>query len=119
MEDQVHKFELGDKVKFNGEEMTVLSVKNSPDAVSDAIAKIRDEIADRSFSGRHPELGKMVKCQICGQRHRSSIVCKENVIVPTAQTRKGVYGAAAFAKKRLKPHNRIKKQRTRKERNGK
>jgi hypothetical protein len=75
-------------------------------AVTDAIAKLREDIAERSFSGRHPELGKMKKCQICGLRHRSSIVCKENVLVPTAQTRKGVFGAAQFAKKRVRPHRR-------------
>lgn len=75
-------------------------------AVQDAIAKLREDIADRSFSGRHPELGKMINCKICGLRHRSSIVCKENVIVSTAQTRKGVYGSAAFAKKRVRPHRR-------------
>jgi hypothetical protein len=34
------------------------------------------EIRSRSFSGRHPELGKMIKCQICGTRHRSSKICK-------------------------------------------
>ena len=74
-------------------------------AVSDAIAKLREDISERSFSGRHPELGKMFNCQICGLRHRSSIICKENIVVPTAQTRKGVYGAAAFAKKRIKSHH--------------
>ena len=28
------------------------------------------EIASRSFSARNPELGKMIKCQYCGRRHR-------------------------------------------------
>lgn len=72
--------------------------------VEDAIKKLREDIADRSFSGRHPELGKMKKCQICQRRHRSSIICEENILVPTAQTRKGVLGAAGFAKKRVHPH---------------
>lgn len=27
----------------------------------------------RSFSERNPELGKMIKCQLCGQRHRDSV----------------------------------------------
>ena len=35
-------------------------------AVDSALTKIHD----RSFSGRHPELGKMAKCQVCGLRHR-------------------------------------------------
>ena len=82
--------------------------------VTDAIAKLREDIADRSFSGRHPELGKMIKCQICGLRHRSSIVCKQRFALRedgepvglAAQTRKGVFGAAQFAKKRVHPHRR-------------
>jgi len=94
MEDQFNVFETDETGKTLG-----------LDLVSGAIAKLRAEIADRSFSGRHPELGKMVKCQICHLRHRSSIVCKERVLIPTAQTRKGVYGAAQFQKKRLKPHH--------------
>ena len=28
------------------------------------------EIKNKPFSGRHPELGKMFKCQVCGLRHR-------------------------------------------------
>jgi hypothetical protein len=99
----VVKITTGDP-KTSGE-FVVLDV-NTLDPVAKAIAKLREDIADRSFSGRNPQLGKMVKCQICRLRHRSSIVCKENVIVSTAQTRKGVYGAAAFAKKRVHPHKR-------------
>lgn len=39
-------------------------------AVADAISKAVGEIQGRSFSGRNPELGKMIKCQVCGRRHR-------------------------------------------------
>jgi hypothetical protein len=99
MEDQFY-------ADFSGAELNKPEeVKTSVDPVAEAIAKLREDIADRSFSGRHPELGKMVNCKICGLRHRSSIVCKEIVVIPTAQTRKGVYGSAAFAKKRIKPHH--------------
>lgn len=38
----------------------------SPEQVAAALAEVRG----RSFSGRHPELGKMVKCHFCGLRHR-------------------------------------------------
>lgn len=38
-------------------------------AAAEALAEIRR----RSFSGRHPDLGKMFKCQVCGRRHRSSV----------------------------------------------
>lgn len=39
------------------------------------IDAFREDVKQRSFSGRHPELGKMVKCQICKTRHRSSQIC--------------------------------------------
>lgn len=73
--------------------------------VADAIAKFREEHAWKSFSGRHPELGKMKNCAVCGLRHRAIKVCKQKILTPAANTRKGVYGAAAFAKRRIKPHH--------------
>ena len=75
--------------------------------VADAIAKLKIGMADRTFSGRHPELGKMVKCQICLTRHRAAQVCRQRFVtelVPpdglTSLTKKQIHGAAAFAKKR-------------------
>jgi hypothetical protein len=41
----------------------------SPEAIAAAEAATK-EIKGRSFSGRHPELGKMIKCAVCGLRHR-------------------------------------------------
>jgi hypothetical protein len=38
-----------------------------------AIAEFEERRHGLSFSGRHPELGKMIKCDGCGLRHRSSI----------------------------------------------
>jgi hypothetical protein len=38
--------------------------------VKAALAKFREDFRKRSFSGRHPELGKMVNCKVCGTRHR-------------------------------------------------
>ena len=38
------------------------------------------EIKRRSFSARHPELGKMVKCQVCQKRHRDSIKCSQKFV---------------------------------------
>src|SRR6266404_7287931 len=35
-----------------------------------AINAVLFAIQDRSFSGRNPELGKMVNCRVCGTRHR-------------------------------------------------
>jgi hypothetical protein len=93
----------------------------SPEAAT-AVKKALKGIHDRPYSGRHPELGKMFKCQVCGKRHRSSMIClqkfevlaededletgERTTIYATAipadgrATPKQVVGAAAFAKKR-------------------
>lgn len=36
------------------------------------------EIVGRLFSGRHPELGKMINCVVCGLRHRTANKCVQN-----------------------------------------
>lgn len=87
-----------------------------------AIAKFNKEHAEKSFSARHPELGRMVNCQICGNRHREHdpiVVCTQrfctskhdsSVLLTSDSahdgpaTIKDVIGAAAFAKKRHNPH---------------
>ena len=84
------------------------------------------QIKNRSFSARHPELGKMMNCQVCDLRHRSSQKCEQKfkelwidedletgefstqyAIVPLPGqngTPKSIVGAAQFAKKRRNPH---------------
>lgn len=44
--------------------------KTSPDVIAAADAALGD-IKDRSFSGRHADLGKMINCQVCRRRHRT------------------------------------------------
>jgi hypothetical protein len=39
-----------------------------------------EEIKRRSFSARHPELGKMIKCAVCNLRHRSSVKCEQKFV---------------------------------------
>jgi hypothetical protein len=87
--------------------------------VAEAVAKFREEHAGKTFSQRHPEAGKMVKCHVCSRRHRSTIVCQqvfttvidrgpnERIVEErrAPQTRNGVYGSQAFAKKRIRPHH--------------
>lgn len=80
-----------------------------------------DLLKSRSFSERHPELGKMIKCQVCQTRHRSSQKCQQkfvylyteqdletgketDVFAEAGKTRFGVVGRAAFKGRRLKPH---------------
>lgn len=41
----------------------------SPEALAAAESALK-EIKGKSFSGRHPELGKMIKCAVCNRRHR-------------------------------------------------
>lgn len=36
------------------------------------VSNFYKELKRRSFSGRNPELGKMIKCQLCTLRHRES-----------------------------------------------
>lgn len=75
------------------------------------VADFLEKQAEKSFSQRHPELGKMKNCRICDRRHRSSQICHQRFIVElkppehmTELTPFQVFGKAAFAKKRIKPH---------------
>jgi hypothetical protein len=43
--------------------------------IAKAIADIREKQKDKSFSERHPELGKMINCPMCDRRHRTSEIC--------------------------------------------
>ena len=52
---------------------TELEFKPSPEALAAAESAL-GEIKDRSFSGRHSELGKMINCQVCRRRHRRTDV---------------------------------------------
>jgi hypothetical protein len=97
-----------------------------------AVDKALKEIKHRSFSERHPELGKMVNCRVCSRRHREhERKCEQvftyrvgdyelyrmdeekNELVPDYRTAirpdekptmKQYMGAAAYAKKRFHPH---------------
>lgn len=89
-------------------------------AVKEAIEGFRARFEQRSFSERNPELGRMLKCQICLTRHRSSKVCRQKfatgthdprpegekkLLVASQATIKGVWGALGFAKKRRSSHH--------------
>ena len=74
-----------------------------------AVANAVNQIRQRSFAGRHSELGKMINCWVCKTRHRSSIKCEATYSSTVSETRKGTLGAAMFAKKRHNPHGKGKK----------
>jgi|SRR5579859_849618 len=106
--------------------MSELEFVPSPES-AEVAEKALAEVRSRSFSGRHPELGKMINCPVCSRRHRSFIVCEQKFttgrydlrdpkplliagVTPETETvvesRKvrAVFGARLFAKKRLHPH---------------
>lgn len=66
-------------LNLNGEDRRVFveALLNPPEpneALKSAVEQFEESFHDRSFSARNPELGKMIKCDGCGLRHRSSIV---------------------------------------------
>jgi hypothetical protein len=54
--------------ELNEPELEVVPTQEGQDAAAKALQAIRN----RSFSGRHPELGKMKNCQLCYLRHREN-----------------------------------------------
>lgn len=109
------------------ESVSTVAASELQKAVTETISKIEH----RSFSARHPELGKMVNCQVCRRRHRLNERKCEQVftysigdfeffregedgkLVPfyrtavtegSQPTAKQVMGRAAFNKKRFHPH---------------
>jgi hypothetical protein len=50
---------------------------SDPAALSAAVANFAKELKLRSFAGRNPELGKMIKCAVCRRRHRESVRCEQ------------------------------------------
>jgi hypothetical protein len=86
----------------------------SKQRVNEAVAKALQAIRNRSYAGRHPELGKMVNCPVCDRRHRGSICApiyavgryalEKTPLIASQETYRGVYGAHSVAKKRFNPH---------------
>jgi hypothetical protein len=61
-------------VDLTDEEIQKVADKvNSKMKVLMATEKFKKEFKQRSFSGRNPELGKMIKCVQCGLRHRDNV----------------------------------------------
>jgi hypothetical protein len=91
--------------------------------VSDLVTKTLSDIRGRSYSERHPELGRMMNCQVCNRRHREPqcqpryhvLYTEEDpdtgetndvLAVCQQQTLKGRIGATQFKHKRMKPRKR-------------
>jgi hypothetical protein len=63
-------------------EIEKLEYESPAVSVGAAIAALKalEDLKNRSFSARHPELGRMIKCQVCGLRHRDSIKCEQKFV---------------------------------------
>jgi len=125
---------MTDETNIPQEEITMPHVETEavPNAAGQAAsAEVLAEIRSRSFSGRHPELGKMVKDPITGRRVRQAEQSTEQVfakrwkvvdgekvytdekliagLTPETETviaankARAFFGAAAFARKRKNP----------------
>lgn len=87
-------------------------VRQVQDLLAEAVNIFNLDRASKSFGDRHPELGKMIKCQVCNTRHRGmpcvpvyakgedgrERMCQQH-------TNKGIYGAAKFKGRILKHRN--------------
>lgn len=61
-------------IDFTDEKVEKIAQK-ACDAIALIVAseKFKKEFRERSFSGRNPELGPMIKCVQCGLRHRDNV----------------------------------------------
>lgn len=98
--------------------MIKINVFNQSDYLRLLIQRAADtffaEREHKSFSDRHPELGRMITCAVCGNRHRSSRTCTAvyarvaGLLKPDGSvdlvTKRQVHGAAAFKGKRILRH---------------
>lgn len=57
------------------DETTIENEKTASDTLALSLAKqkFEKEFKERSFSGRNPTLGPMIKCAQCGLRHRDNV----------------------------------------------
>lgn len=98
--------------------MIKINVFNQSDYLRLLIQRAADafftEREHKSFSDRHPELGRMINCVVCGNRHRSSRTCTAvyarvaGVQKPDGSvdlvTKRQVHGAAHVIRKQLFPY---------------
>lgn len=103
--------------------MNKINLLDTPEnrAVQKAAAEFFLDRREETFSGRNPELGKMMKCPVCARRHRSSHTCQpkyatvpgfddegkeiEIPLIAAQNTRFGVHGKANFKGRILRHRN--------------
>jgi hypothetical protein len=64
-----------------------------------AVQDFKESQEQKTFAGRHPELGRMITCVVCGLRHRSIQVCRQKFVIEAPGP-----GRHQFAKQRFHPH---------------
>jgi len=47
-----------------------------------------EDRSNLTFSGRNPELGKMINCGVCNRRHRFAHTCVQNYVVEAKRVRR-------------------------------
>jgi len=59
----------------NDDIVTEVSTKSPAEMIEliQATERFKVALTERSFSGRNPELGPMIKCAQCGTRHRDNV----------------------------------------------
>jgi hypothetical protein len=74
--------------------------------LAEAVEKFQKQFAERSFSQRHEDLGKMIDCRLCGRRHREGDPLAKLSRAHGDQTKKEMppSRAALTKKQRIKPH---------------
>ena len=71
----------------------------------EAVSKFYREFRQRSFSQRHPELGKMIRCH-CGRRHREAEACLCPPLTYSTEAQLGHFWRPSQLKgKRILPHH--------------
>ncbi len=74
----------------SGMEQNSAATKQSIEAAAAALKEIRN----RSFSGRHPDLGRMINCPFCGLRHREHDNGRDKPCEQTFAIQNGVHAIA-------------------------
>lgn len=98
----IQKFREGEPVK-------VEPFKPSPE-LTKAIEKFKEQFAERTYSQRHEELGKMINCHLCNRRHREAdpLALSSHAHRSDATFRDLPSRHVLFAKRRFNPHRNAK-----------
>ena len=53
--------------------------------LNEAVQKAQQVLSKRTYSGRNPQLGRMIKCAFCSRRHRETLVVGGQVYICAQQ----------------------------------